>query len=319
VLALVAFVAAAPRTALTVDAKAFQLDGHPQFVVGVSLFDALGPAAPRDQDLDALKSWGINLVRVWAHWHEPIYLPNGTLSEPGRTRLVQLAKRLEARGLIFELVLLRPGQMPGQPFALFASEAARLKAVESIASALRDYRNVVFDLYNEHDHGDGPISHRAGRALRDKVKAIDPARLVTISSTEYHFVSAKGEVTDAGAQNLREEAGTGPDAVGVDLVAAHLPRTDDWAASTGARVRALRAVLDKAGRSIPIYLNEERRADDGKPLGADSYARALTEARNAGAAGWLFHTSAGFDLAKTPFLGAISADERAGLQRLRPR
>jgi hypothetical protein len=195
-----------------------------------------------------LKSWGINLVRVWAHWHEPIYLPDGTLSEPGRTRLVQLAKRLESRGLIFELVLLRPGQLPGQPFALFASEAARLKAVESIASALREYRNVVFDLYNEHDHGDGPSPPRGARVSRQS-EAIDPARLVTISSTEYHFVSAKGEVTDAGAQNLREEAGTGGEAVGVDLVAAHLPRTDDWAAATGARVRALRAVLDKrAGR-----------------------------------------------------------------------
>jgi Cellulase (glycosyl hydrolase family 5) len=308
-----------PRPALTVDAKAFQLDGHPQFVVGVSLFDALGPAAPRDQDLDALKSWGINLVRVWAHWHEPIYLPDGTLSEPGRTRLVQLAKRLESRGLIFELVLLRPGQLPGQPFALFASDAARLKAVESIASALREYRNVVFDLYNEHDHGDGPISHRAARVLRDKVKATDPARLVTISSTEYHFVTAKGEVTDAGAQNLREEAGTAADAVGVDLVAAHLPRTDDWAAATGARLRALRAVLDRAGRPIPIYLNEERRADDGKPLGAGSYARAVTEARSAGAAGWVFHTSAGFELTKTSFLDAISADERAGLARLKAR
>ena len=210
---------AAPGRSLTVASQGFHQDGRPLFVVGVSLFDALGATAPRDQDLDALKSWGINLVRVWAHWHEPIYLPDGTLSEPGRTRLVQLAKRLESRGLVFELVLLRPGQLPGQPFALFASDAARLKAVESIASALREYRNIVFDLYNEHDHGDGPISHRAARALRDKVKAIDPARLVTISSTEYHFVSAKGEVTDAGAQNLREEAGTGAEAVGVDLVA----------------------------------------------------------------------------------------------------
>ena len=185
-----------------------------------------------------MKSWGINLVRVWAHWHEPIYLPDGTLSEPGRTRLIQLAKRLESRGLIFELVLLRPGQLPGQPFALFASDAARLKAVESIASALRGTRNVVFDLYNEHDHGDGPISHRAARALRDKVKASDPARLVTISSTEHHLVSATGEVTEAGAVNLLSEAGA--DEVAVDLVAAHFPRTNDWAAATGGRIRGLR-------------------------------------------------------------------------------
>jgi hypothetical protein len=78
-------------------------------------------------------------------------------------------------------------------------------------------------------------------------------------------------------------------------------------------------VLDKAGRSIPIYLNEERRADDGKPLGAANYARAVTEARSAGGAGWVFHTTAGFQLTKTAFLDAISADERAGLARLKTR
>src|SRR5204863_8566560 len=116
-LALVALVPAAPRAVLTVDARAFQLDGNPQFVVGVSLFDALGPAAPRDQDLDALKSWGVNLVRVWAHWHEPIYKSDGTLSDQGRTRLLQLTQRLQSRGLMLELVLLRPGQLPGEPFA----------------------------------------------------------------------------------------------------------------------------------------------------------------------------------------------------------
>ena len=196
--ALVAFVAAAPRPALTVDAKAFQLDGHPQFVVGVSLFDALGRAAPRNQDLDALKSWGINLVRVWAHWHEPIYLPDGTLSEPGRTRLVQLAKRLR-----LARVRLRAGPAASRPTSRTAVAdvhvgcGSRCKAVQVDHRALREYRNVVFDLYNKHDHRERSDSHRAARALRDKVKAIDPARLVTISSTEYHIVSAKGEVTDA--------------------------------------------------------------------------------------------------------------------------
>lgn len=312
-----AIATAASGATLTVSSQTLQVDGRPVFVVGVSLFDALGPTAPRDQDLDALKTWGVNLVRAWAHWHEPIYRPDGTLSDQGRTRLVELAKRLESRGLIFELVLLRPGQLPGQPFAVFTSEADRVKAVESMTVALRDFRNVLFDLYNEHDHPDGPISHQTARVLRDKVKASDPARLMTISSTEHHLVSAAGEVAEAGAVNLLSEAGA--DEVGVDLVAAHFPRTNDWAAATGGRVRALRTALEKIGRPLPVYLNEERRADGRTPLGADHYARAIAEARSAGAAGWLFHTAAGFDLAKKPFLDALSPDERAGLGRLKPR
>src|SRR5438093_123088 len=82
-LALAAFPPPGPVPALTVASKIFELNGRPLFVVGVSLFDALGSTAPRDRDLDALKAWGVNLVRVWAHWHEPIYLPDGTLSEAG--------------------------------------------------------------------------------------------------------------------------------------------------------------------------------------------------------------------------------------------
>jgi len=314
---LATFAVAAPRTAVSVSAQRFQLDGRPVFLVGVSLFDALGASPPRDEDLEALKAWGVNLVRVWSHWHDPIYQPDGSLSDQGRARLLQLAKRLDSRGLVLELVLLRPGQLPGQPFAAFASAGARERAVESITAALREYRNVLFDLYNEHDHPDGPISHQAARELRDKVKAIDPARVLTISSTEHHLVSAEGRVTEAGALNLREEAGADAASVGVDVIAVHLPRTNDWAAATAARVQALRAALDRTGRSLPIYLNEERREQGGVRLGAESYARAITGARSANAAGWLFHTAAGFDLRKKRFLDALSADERAGLGSLK--
>jgi hypothetical protein len=285
----------------------------------VSLFDALGTIAPRDSDLDALGGWGINTVRVWAHWHTAIYQGDGTLSAEGRARLLALARRLQDRRLIFELVVLRPGQLPGQPFAVFASEAARTKAVEVVTEALRPFRNVLFDLCNEHDHPDGPISHAAARVLRDRVKALDPQRIVTISSTEYHLLTAAGALGDTGARNLQEEAGTGPDSVHADIVAPHFPRTDTWAAATGDRVRAIRTALDRIGARVPIYLNEERRANESSRLAPETYARARTGAATAGAAGWLFHTAAGFELAKKPFLDALSAEERAGLQGLRPR
>src|SRR5262249_3937527 len=254
-----------------------------------------------DADLDALAGWGVNTVRVWAHWHEPIYQADGTLMAAGRERLVALARRLQRRGLILELVLLRPGQLPGQPFAVFASEAARTSAVDGIAEALRPFRNVLFDLCNEHDHPDGPISHAAARALRDRVKAIDAARIVTMSSTEYHLVSKAGAVDESA---LRGEAGAGSDSVGVDVLAPHLPRTDDWDAATGRRVAALRTALGRAGSQMPIYLNEERRAEAQSAVAAEAYGRARAGAQTARAAGWVFHTSAGFDLRGKPFVDA---------------
>jgi hypothetical protein len=302
---------------ISVSGTAVQLDGRPAFLTGVSLFDALGSTPPRDVDLDALKSVGVNTVRVWAHWHQPIYQPDGALSADGRARLLTLVRRLQTRGLILELVLLRPGQLPGQPFALFASEAARLKAVEAMTDALRPFRNVLFDLYNEHDHPDGPLSHAAARTLRDRVKAIDGARVVTISSTESHLVSATGEIGEAGARNLRAEVGSDAGSAAVDMLAPHFPRTEDWAAATGPRIRAVRAALDQAGSHVPVYLNEERRADPPARLAPDSYQRAIAGARSAGASGWVFHTAAGFELSKKAFLDALSADERTGLQALR--
>jgi hypothetical protein len=296
---------------LGVSGSHLTVDGQERFLIGVSLFDALGLAGASDEDLDALVRWRISLVRVWAHWKEPIYGADGALSPGGRERLARLVQRLESRGLLLELVLLRPGQLPGEPYAIFASREARLRAVGEIAAALKGHRGILFDLCNEHDHRDGPISHAEARTLRDAVKAIDPARIVTISSTEYHFLAPEGTIGLPGLTNLREEI----EGVGVDLVAAHLPRTPDWAAVTSVRVARLRKALESLAHPLPLHLSEERRAQAGeKPLLASVYQTAVAGSRAAGAAGWVFHTEAGFALGRHSFSGALSAQERAALE-----
>ena len=310
--------AAQAPPAVDVSGTAVRVDGRPTFLLGASLFDALGPVPPRDSDLEALVGWGVGLVRVWAHWTEPIYQRDGALTPVGRRRLLALVERLGTRKLLLELVLLRPGQLPGQGSTAFASPEARLRAVREITSALRSFHNVLFDLYNEHDHPGGPISHADARAIRDAVKAVDPNRVVTISSTEYHLVAPTGRVGDNELRNLREEALNLEGSVGVDVVAVHLPRTGDWAAATGSRVGVLRAALDRLGVSIPLYLNEERRAVPGTPLPSGDYQQAVSIARRAGAAGWVFHTAAGYDLSARPFGDALGAEERLALTKLKP-
>lgn len=311
--------AAQTGPSIAVAGTAFHVDGRETFLLGVSLFDALGSTPPRDRDLDQLAAWGVRIVRVWAHWLEPIYQADGALTAEGRARLLTLVDRLRSRRLILELALLKPGQLPGQGSAIFPDEAARLRAVQAITSALRGHRDVIFDLYNEHDHPGGPISHADSRVLRDAVKAIDRARLVTISSTGGHLVSAASQVGPAEEKNLRDEAGTDPGAVAVDIVAPHFPRSDDWAAATGTRVAALKGVMEKMGRPLPIYLNEERRTDDRTALDPAAYRDAFARAREAGAAAWLFHTAAGFGLKQKPFLDALKPNERAALASLAPR
>lgn len=295
----------------------FVVDGQAGFLVGVSLFDALGSTPPRDADLDAIRKWGIRVVRVWAHWKTPIYGTDGTLTQDGRERLGRLVRRLDERRLILELVLLRPGQLPGEPFASFAGPAARRTAVEEIATALKGRTNVLFDLYNEHDHSEGPISHAEARTLRDAVKRIDPGRIVTISSTEYHILTPDGRIDETGLANLAAEAGTGAAAVGVDVLAVHFPRTADWSQTTGARIAAIRKALQNVRQVLPIYLSEEKRDAEGEqPIPANDYLAAARLARQEGAAGWVFHTSAGFALAEKSFLDALTTEERRALSTL---
>jgi hypothetical protein len=300
---------------LGVSGSRFTIDGRPRFLLGVSLFDALGPKPPRDTDLDALRQWGITAVRVWAHWSRPLCNADGSVPPAGRSRLTALADRLQARGLVLELVLFRPGELPGQAYAAFSSAAARVRAARELARAMKPYRLAFFDLYNEHDHRDGPISHPNARALRDAVKAIDPARLVTISSSEYHFFRPPDGLDAEGRANVLAETSAEPGAVAVDILSAHLPRTADWAARTGARVRALLAA--RSGAAMPVYLNEENRAEEGRPAtAAAQYLEAARAASEAGAAGWVFHTGAGYALDRQSFLDALNAEERRALQSL---
>lgn len=305
--------ARAPGLEVRRDSPEIFVGGEPRFLLGVSLFDALGTKPPDVQTLARLRDAGVSVVRVWAHWHDPIYAADGSLTDAGRDRLLALVRRMAEHELILELVLLRPGQMPGEQFAIFQDEDARRRAVREIASALVSQPNVFFDIYNEHDHPHGRVSHAQAAAFRQEVDRADPDRLVTISSTEYHVVDAKGVVDQDGRAALREEIET----VGVDFVSVHLPRTADWADSTARRVAAIREALDAIGLPRPLYLNEEQRAREGEtPIPASAYVRAAAGARERGAAGWTFHTDAGYDLDAADFFEGLNVEERRALERL---
>ena len=116
---------------------------------------------------------------------------------------------------------------------------------------------------------------RASCATRSKPSIARAARHHL--DTGGHLVSAASQVGPAEEKNLREEAGIDPGAVAVDLVAPHFPRSDDWAAATGTRVAALKGVMEKMGRPLPIYLNEERRTDDRTALDPRRLPRRVRE------------------------------------------
>jgi hypothetical protein len=68
--------------------------------------------------------------------------------------------------------------------------------------------------------------------------------------------------------------------------------------------------LQSRGLSLPIYLQEEaRRGHSGLDPLEGEFVQAASEAVGAGAAAWIFHTDAGFDLAASTFFDALDPVE----------
>ncbi|MCX8157912.1 MAG: hypothetical protein N3J91_15980 [Verrucomicrobiae bacterium] len=179
----------APSTMeLSVSGTRFRLDGRPFPFTGVSFFNALyNPAFNRDsasrrQWLRKFRSYGINVLRVWAQWDNKrgfvdaaptstLYQPDGTL----RPAPLQTLKALLTDARVEEMVI---------QLCLFAQESFREgirlpagadeKAVRALAAELKPWRNLTLQIWNEHhDERVLPLV----RALREE----DPRRLVTSS------------------------------------------------------------------------------------------------------------------------------------------
>lgn len=281
---------------LVIDGEGFRFDGVPTFLLGVSYFDGRDwqPA-----DLDGLAQRGWNLVRVWLDWSDDGFFgPDGALSPEGTQALLELVAAARERDMVVDVTILDP-----ELLVFPADTDHRIVAVQSVTTALTGANNVLFDVMNEHDHPSGPIAHDEGGTITAAVKAIDPDRIVTMSSTGGHLVADDGTVQSA---MVDEEL----DIVGVEVVTPHLPRTPDWASVTGLRVTNLRAHLQERGAIVPIYLQEEaRRGHSGLDPSAEEFTLAAQQARDAGAAGWIFHTDAGFELGPEGFFALLDEVE----------
>jgi hypothetical protein len=280
---------------LAIDGDRFTFDGAPTFLLGVSYFDARDWST---SDFDGLSQRGWNLVRIWLDWSDDGFFgPDATLSPDGASALVELVAAARERDMVVDVTILDP------EFLVGPDVEHRSAAVASVATTLADANNVLFDVMNEHDHSGGPIDHAEAGVIVAAVRAVDPDRIVTISSTGGHLVADDATVqTTAVDEEL--------DVVGIDVVTPHLPRTADWSPATGPRVTSLRAHLRTRGITMPIYLQEDaRRGHSGLDPSAEEFIGAAQAAVAAGAAGWIFHTDAGFELGTSDFFGALDEVE----------
>ena len=247
----------------------FTLDGEPAFLLGISHYGGLG--APREfvaEDFKDLAAAGFNWVRVWATWtyHEndvSAVDADGNPREPYISNLKHLVETASARGIVVDVTLSRG--------VVIESQEAHLRAVETLVDALKPYGNVYIDLANERDIRDARyVSFDELRELRDRLKQIDPNRLVTASG-------------DSDPERYLTAAG-------LDFFSPHLSRNPDSPAKTQDITRGYLARMEQLGCTAPVHYQEPFRRDYGSFVpGVADFRTDLQGDVRGGAAGWCLH------------------------------
>ncbi|MBN1417584.1 MAG: cellulase family glycosylhydrolase, partial [Planctomycetes bacterium] len=239
---------------LGIDGTSFTLDGRPTFLIGASYYGGLGaPDETVARDLDDLRGRGFNWIRVWATWASggvdvSAVDAEGGAREPFLGRLRHLVEAADRRGIVIDVTLARQNGEPAAPGSL-PSQRAHLRAVETIARALKPWRNVYFDVANERNIRDRRhVTLDEVKALRDAIRAIDPERLVTASH-------AGGDI---GRKDVE-----GYVRAGVDFLAPHRPRDAGSPEKTRAMTREVLAWARGSGRAMPVHYQEPFRRDYG--------------------------------------------------------
>ncbi len=172
---------------ISIEGTQFFKDGEHFEYTGISFFNALYNDAfnespeKRKEYLTTFKEHGINVLRVWCQWDnergfidagkgQTPYQEDGSLKPAVKERMVSLLEDAKETDMVILLVLFsRESWKEG----LILEDDASERAVEHLARELKPYRNLIFQIWNEHDY----------RTV-DYVKIIretDPDRLVTNS------------------------------------------------------------------------------------------------------------------------------------------
>ena len=308
------------RTALGVAGTKFTVNGKPTFLLGISYYGAL---AAKDEfiqrDLDDLQRFGFNWIRVWANWRgfgaeASAVDGEGHAIPAGLEKLRQLVAECDRRGLIVDVTFSRGNGVTGSP--RLQTLEAHSRAVETVITALKPWRNWYLDLSNERNIRDMRFaSFEDLKALRELVKPLYPQLLITASQG--------GDVSQDEMRKYLEIAQ-------VDFITPHRPRDARSPAQTDANARELLAWMNSLGRVVPVHYQEPfRRGYASWNPQANDFVRDLQAAKAGGAAGWCFHNGdqrtapdgqprRSFDLRERRLFDQLDAEERKAVALLKP-
>ena len=288
---------------LTANGSRLFVNGQPKFLVLASYFDAMRQQPWEiEADFMFLKSKGIDGIRVFPLWADgtgadaTLLLTNGTFrDQPYRLNHFKfILDRASRCGFVVDVTINREmDSSPGisvQDITGIASNASCLNGplgttgIPEIVCAIRGslYPHVFIDLQNERDQRqEMRLTDAEVGVLRNGVKTVDPTRLVMTS----HGQGAVPESRDLAIS------------ASLDVVAYHQWQQADWFLATPSEVRTMRVT------ARPVYLQEGARARDNKGVDCDGsypegnpFVRAVTAAKQSGAAAYTFHTSASHHL-----------------------
>ncbi len=263
------------NTILGVKDTHFTVNNRPAFLLGFSYYGALGaPAEFIRRDLGEFHAHGFNWLRLWATWggyetNVSAVTAAGLPREPYLTRLKWLVAECDRLGMVVDITLTRGKELP--------ELNGHLAAVDTLVNSLKPFRNWYLDLGNERDVADARyVSLAELGQLREKVRLLDPQRLITASfgGHDLSLADVRGAVEVAG----------------VDFLCPHRPRHRESPAETEAETRKTLTFMEEIGRIVPVHYQEpfRRGYTTWDPVAAD-FLTDLRGAWNGGAAGWCFH------------------------------
>lgn len=297
---------------LSIQNARFVVRGQKQFLLGISYFDGL--SAPPDiqlADFTELRNKGFNAIRVWGTWYReeqprlvPLFRRSGSINPEGLLRLRRLLSNAQAKGLVTVLTFSRHTLIP-------ISFENYKRGILAVISSIKPFRSVLIDIQNEVNHCrtiddptcEGHLSLQQVGNIRTAIRLADPRRLSTASRNGQAIIAGK------------DDYGSFRTIARVDYISTHRPpRSRDavWAQTTDDEVRQIRAIV---GRTVPILLDESNRCNANVPCTNPSAATrifymAARNAKIAGAAGWFFHTKAGFKLSHRSIFAQLNSTER---------
>ena len=306
-------------TTLGISDSRFTLNDKQTFLYGISYYGALG--ASEDfihRDLDDMRRYGFNWIRVWANWRAfgadaAAVDGEGRPVPAGLEKLIRLVAASDRRGMVVDVTFTR-GDGVTDPPRLPALEAHR-RAVETVVTALKPWRNWYLDLSNERNIRDTRFTSIDDlKQLRELARRLDPALLVTASH---------------GGDIGQDELGDYLQTARVDFISPHRPRDALSPAQTETKTKEYLVWMKNLGRVVPVHYQEPLRRGYSKwnPK-AEDFLADLRGAIAGGAAGWCFHNGGerdrsdnqprrSFDLRERRLFDQLDDEERKAIELLK--